>query len=487
MNAGLVGPHPDALPKGEAGAAKRIAVVGGGLAGLAAAAALSGRGFEIELFEARRQLGGRAGSFRDPASGAWVDHCQHVSMGCCTNLADFCRRTGIADAFRRDAQLHFFGPDGRQYAFAASRWLPPPLHLGPAFMRLGYLTLGERWAVAHVLWKLARTSAADDERQPTIGQWLRQHGQSAAAIERFWAVVLVSALGEEVERASLAAARKVFIDGFMSAREAYEIEVPQIPLGELYGRRLETWLAGRGVKVSLGVAVEQVEGDASRACGVVLADGSHRPFDAVVVAVPWRRVREVFSEPILSALPELAGVEQIEAAPITGIHLWFDREITSLPHAVLVGKLSQWIFNRGRRPTGEGGPPGGHYYQVVISASRNLAGRDRDDVLAEIVAELGSIWPAAQAASLLQARIVTEQAAVFSLRPGIERLRPSQQTPIANLALAGDWTRTGWPATMEGAVRSGYLAAEAILKSFGRSETLLVSDLPRGWLAKRML
>jgi squalene-associated FAD-dependent desaturase len=487
VKASLVGPHPGPLPKAEGGAAKRIAVVGGGLAGLAAAAALSGRGFEIELFEARRTLGGRAGSFRDPASGEWVDHCQHVSMGCCTNLADFCRRTGLADAFRRDRQLYFFGPDGRQYAFAASHWLPAPLHLGPAFMRLGYLTFGERLGVARALWKLAGASAADDERQPTIGQWLRHQGQSPAAIERFWAVVLISALGEEVERASLAAARKVFVDGFMSAREAYEIEVPLIPLGELYGRRLETWLADRGVKVSLGAAVEQVEGDASRACGVRLADGAHRPFDAVVVALPWRRVREIFSEPILSALPELAGVEQIEAAPITGVHLWFDREITPLPHAVLVGKLSQWIFNRGRRTGGESGPPGGHYYQVVISASRNLAGRDRDEVLTEIVAELASVWPAAKSATLLHARIVTEQAAVFSVRPGIERLRPSQQTPIANLALAGDWTRTGWPATMEGAVRSGYLAAEAILKSFGQSETLLVADLPRGWLAKRIL
>lgn len=481
-----------------AGAAQRIAVVGGGLAGLAAAAALSGRGFEIELFEARRTLGGRAGSFRDPASGEWVDHCQHVSMGCCTNLADFCRRTGIADAFRRDRRLYFFGPDGRRHSFAASRWLPAPLHLGPAFMALGYLTFGERLGVARALWKLARTNVADDERQPTIGQWLRQHGQSAAAIERFWAVVLVSALGEEVEWASLAAARKVFVDGFMSAREAYQIEVPQIPLGELYGRRLETWLAGRGVKVSLGVAVEQVEGDASRARGVVLADASHRPFDAVVVALPWRRVREVFREPMSSALPQLAGVERIEAAPITSVHLWFDREITTLPHAVLVGKLSQWIFNRGPRTGGENGSPGtsmegrapspgGHYYQVVISASRSLAGRDRDEVLAEIVAELGSIWPAAKTATLLHARIVTEQAAVFSVRPGLECLRPSQQTPIANLALAGDWTRTGWPATMEGAVRSGYLAAEAILKCFGQSETLVAADLPRGWLAKRMI
>ncbi len=138
------------------GAAKRIAIVGGGLAGLAAAAALVGRGFAITLYETRRQLGGRATSFRDSVSGELVDHCQHVSMGCCTNLADFCRRTALADQFRRDRQLHFFGPDGRRYDFAATRWLPAPLHLGPAFLRLGYLSLGERLGVARAMLRLAR-------------------------------------------------------------------------------------------------------------------------------------------------------------------------------------------------------------------------------------------------------------------------------------------------------------------------------------------
>lgn len=516
------------LPLREDANAKRIAIVGGGLAGLAAAAALSGRGFAIELFEARRQLGGRAASFRDPASGELVDHCQHVSMGCCTNLADFCRRTGIDDAFRRDRELYFFGPDGRQYSFGASRWLPAPLHLGPAFLRLGYLSLGERLGVGRALVKLARTKIDDDERQPTVGQWLRRQGQSPAAIERFWAVVLVSALGEEVEHASLAAARKVFVDGFLSAREAYEILVPQIPLGELYGRRLESWLDARGVKLWLGAPVEQVtveqvtveqvtveqvtqanveQAAAMRATGLILPGGLRPSFDAVVVALPWRRVHDVFDERALSALPELAGVGRIESAPITGVHLWFDREITPLAHAVLVGKLSQWVFNRGRRLAnepcapgaenrahspgigleGRAPSPGGHYYQVVISASRELGGRDRDEIIARIVAELASVWPAAGAAKLLQARMVSEQTAVFSARPGLERLRPPQPTSIADLILAGDWTRTGWPSTMEGAVRSGYLAAEAVLRSFGRGESILLPDLPRGRLARLLL
>ncbi|HUY35411.1 MAG TPA: hydroxysqualene dehydroxylase HpnE [Pirellulales bacterium] len=462
-------------------------MVGGGLAGLAAAVRLAEAGLAVELIEARRQLGGRATSFYDPASGQWIDHCQHVSMGCCTNLADFCRRTQIAADFRRDRVLHFFAPDGRYHPLGGCRWLPAPLHLGPSFLRLGFLSLGERLAIARMLWRLAREAPGDDTSQPTIGQWLRAGGQSARTIERFWSVVLVSALGEDVERASLAAARKVFVDGFLSARSAYELEVPLVPLGELYGKRLEAWLAEHGVAVRLGAAVERVEGDSARVTAVVLADGARRETDAVVVAVPWRRVREVFGTEMLAVLPGLEGVERIEAAPITGVHLWFDREITPLPHAVLVGRLSQWVFNRGSRTTADQEPAPAHYYQVVISASRSCAPRDRDDVVREVVGDLAAVWPAAGAARLLRWRVVSEQAAVFSVRPGIEQHRPPQRTPIANLALAGDWTRTGWPATMEGAVRSGYLAAEVVLRSLGREEKLLFPDLPRAWLARLLL
>lgn len=467
------------------GAPRRIAIVGGGLAGLASAVALAGRGFDLELYEARRRLGGRATSFFDAASGEWIDHCQHVGMGCCTNLADFCRRTGLAEFFRRDKMLYFFGPDGRCHRLSASRWLPAPLHLAPALLRLGYLSLRERLGVARAMVRLARTAPQDDGPL-TVGEWLRRQGQSSRAIELFWSVVLVSALGEELDRASLMHARKVFVDGFFSARQAYEIDVPRVPLGELYGQRLETWLKQRGVTIHLGAEVKRIEGEGTGVGKIILGDGAHREVDGVIVAVTWRRVRELFSETMLASLPELSGVEEIGAAPITGVHLWFDREVTPLPHAVLVGRLSQWLFNRGRS-AGGGSSPAEHYYQVVISASRSLAGRDRAGVVDEILAELASLWPVVRQAKLIRWRMATEQAAVFSVRPGIERLRPPQQSSVANLALAGDWTRTGWPSTMEGAVRSGYLAAEAILRSFGRQERLLVPDLKRALLAKFLL
>ncbi len=433
--------------------------------------------------------------------GELVDHCQHVSMGCCTNLADFCHRTNIADCFRRDARLHFFTAEGRRYDLAASRWLPAPLHLAPGFLQLGYLTLRERLSIARTLWRLRHHRTNEKPPSPgrepgdlpiqpdslpteTIGVWLRAQGQSEQAIKLFWEPVLISALGESLDRASLTYARKVFVDGFMVSRDGYQIEVPRVPLGELYGERLGAWLAARGVVVHLESAVTRIIGNAERVEQLLVGEQA-RPFDAMVVAVPWTRAGDLVADSQLhDVLPELDRARELESSPITGVHLWFDREITPLPHAVLVGTTSQWVFNHGAsvEPGTSNAPR--HYYQVVISASRNLAGQDREKLIQEIVTELGRVWPSARHARLLHWRLVTEQAAVFSVNPRADLIRPPQRTAIANLALAGDWTATGWPATMEGAVRSGYLAAEVILAHFGRPERIVVPDLERGTLAR---
>jgi squalene-associated FAD-dependent desaturase len=462
----------------------RVAVVGGGLAGLAAAVALSSAGCRVELFEARRSLGGRAGSFRDPTSGELVDHCQHVSMGCCTNLADFCRRTGIAQFFRRDDVLNFISPDGRLCRFRGTPLLPAPLHLAAGFMRLRFLSLRDRLGIGSAIWKLMRTSSYGAQlEEATMGLWLKRQRQSPAAIEQFWSVILVSALGEQLDRASLAAARKVIIDGFLATRDSYVLEIPQAPLGTLYGQRLVDWFAAHQVELRLGTPVRRL--DYTGKLSLSIGDGAPIEPDYVVLAAPWNKVADMLSPKISAQCKWVEGTRGIESAPITGVHLWFDRPIMSLPHAVLVGRLSQWVFNRGRRS--ETDATEGHYYQVVISASRSLAGRDRDEIVAEVRSELSAIWPEAAGAQLLQARVVTEHAAVFSARPGFEKLRPAQQTAIPELVVAGDWTDTGWPATMEGAVRSGYLAAEAILRSAGSPQTFLKPDLPRGPLARLLL
>jgi len=468
--------EPRAMNSGER---PSVVIVGGGLAGLATAVALADTDCRVRLLEARRSLGGRAGSFRDPATGETIDHCQHVSMGCCTNLADFCRRVGVADAFRRDHSLHFIGPDATEYRFAASP-LPAPFHLAPAFWRLKYLSVGERYRIGRAMWNLMRLAPGDNPSLPTVGEWLIGQHQSPRAIELFWSVILVSALGEDLDRASLAAARKVIVDGFLSARDAYVVEVPRVPLAELYGEPLLRWLAGQGIGVSLETAVRGVSLVDGRP-SVTLASGETIGCDDVVLAVPWHKLAELVDDAIAGQWPWLGEMTAVRPSPISGVHLWFDRPIMTLDHAVLPGRLSQWVFRR------DDGGERGHYYQVVISASHNLAGRDRAHVIAEVHRELASIWPQAADARLLNARLVTEHAAVFSVGPGLDCLRPRQQTTVPGVLVAGDWTATGWPATMEGAVRSGYLAAEAISRRVGDPRSFLVPDLPRGFWSRLLI
>ncbi|MBX7075065.1 MAG: hydroxysqualene dehydroxylase HpnE [Pirellulales bacterium] len=468
--------------------APRTAVIGGGLAGMAAAVALTQHGLAVELFEARRSLGGRATSYHDAGAAEVVDHCQHVSMGCCTNLRDFCRRVGIDPLLRRDETLSFIAPDGRQYRFAATPGIPAPLHLAQGLWKLGYLSRAERLSIGRALLDLAREPATRDD-EPTIGDWLRRHGQTERAIEQFWSLVLVSALSETVDRAGLRYARKVFVDGMMAHREGYTIEVPTVALDQLYGDSLLAWFARHGARARMECPVTQINPAADGRIALTMKGGAPESFDYVVLATPWRRAAELLRD-IEPLAPVMAAISRLEAAPITGVHLWFDRPITTLPHAVLVGRLSQWLFRRAVHASEDSmtksREAGGHYYQVVISASRALKQQDRDTTLSQVVKDLREVFPAAREARLLRQRLVTEREAVFSPLPGVDRLRPAQQTPVDNLFLAGDWTATGWPATMEGAVRGGYLAAEALLARLGRPQNLLVPDLPPSWIMRRL-
>ena len=475
----------------------RVAIVGGGLAGLAAAARLVECGALVELFESRRTLGGRAGSFIEPGTRVLTDHGQHVSMGCCTALADLLLRTGLDDTFETHRRLTFIGPDGRRHAFAATRLLPAPLHLLPSLLRLGFLSFAERWKIMRAIGaikgatgvppvleqqhgldsrlSLRESSATFAERKATMAErqstlpagerlqqnindqsidsWLRRQNQSQASIDRFWTPLLVSALSETLDHISLDAARKVIVDGLMASRRAYELRIPRLPLGEIFDQRLGDWLESRGARIHRLARVAQVDGDACRAWGVVLRDGRRLEFDAVIVAVEWDRVGRVLSPELTAAVPELEHVERLRPAAITTVHLAHDRPILDVPHALLVGRLGQWVF---RKPENR--------VQVVISASHRLVDMPRDQLARHIERELAEVFPAAAAARVVYRRVVVQPRAVFSPGPGSDRLRPAQETPIDNLALAGDWTATGWPATMEGAVRSGTAAADVILR-----------------------
>lgn len=440
---------------------KSVAIVGGGLAGLAAAAALGSADYQVKLFEARPFLGGRATSY--PLNAAdenspTIDNCQHVLLRCCTNLLDFYSRLGVEDRIRFYREFYWIEPGGRVSTMRRGL-LPAPLHFTGSFVGLKFLSFSDRLNVASGLLAVRyEYGKRTDLDKITMLDWLREKNQTPRSIERFWRQVLVSAVNEDLDRMAAIHGLQVFYRGFLSRADAYEMGVPAVPLRELYSD--ESWREYPAVSIELRAPVQQVRIENGRVIGIIVK-GRCITADAYVLAVPFER--------IASLAPDLPlDVSAFTHSPITGIHLWFDRSITDLPHATLLDRTIQWMFNKHE----------GRHIQLVVSASRTLTDMPRAEVIELALSELKEFFPYCGEVKVERAHVVKEVRATFSAAPQLEDKRPVSSTAIPNLFLAGDWTRSGWPATMEGAVRSGYLAAEAVTAAFGNPQRFLKPDVP---------
>jgi zeta-carotene desaturase len=416
-----------------------VIVAGGGLAGLAATAALASEGRSVTLFEARPFLGGRATSYE--IDSETIDNCQHILLRCCVNLQDFYRRLGVEKNIAYYRDIVFIEPGGRRSTLRRGL-LPAPAHFAESFLKLTFLSTSEKLAVGRAILSIEREKNRPDLDRITMQQWLLEKRQPARAIERFWRQVLVSAINEELDRMAASHGFQVFRLGFLARKDSYEMGVPAVPLGALYGS--EAWSNMGRVELRMRQPVEQIVIHDGRV-DHVLAGGKEYRADRYICAVPFEKISAIVPDfPI--------DISAFSHSPITGIHLWFDRPVTDLPHATLLDRTIQWMFNKSD----------GRYIQLVVSASRSLETMPRAEVIALAVRELADFFPAAAAAKLERAHVVKEIRATFSAAPNLEERRPLARTSVPNLVLAGDWTRSGWPATMEGAVRSGYLAAESV-------------------------
>jgi hydroxysqualene dehydroxylase len=445
---------------------RRIVVVGGGLAGLTAALECADAGVSVTLLESRSRLGGATFSVR--RNGYWLDNGQHVALRCCTSYRAFLRRLGVDHLLDVQPRLRIpvLAPDGTRADLERSASLPAPLHLTATLLRYRHLGLGERLAACRAALAL-RSLDPDDPRldRETFGSWLRRHGQSDRAIAGLWNLIALPTLNLSAESASLALAVKVFRTGLLDESDACDIAVPTVPLQLLHAEPAAAALAARGARVETEAAVEAIERDGGE-LRVRLRDREEAA-DAVIVAVPHDAVAELLPAGVVDP-QAIAG---LGLSPIVNLHLHYDRAVLAEPFAAGVGTPVQWLFDR----TASSGIGHGQLVSISISGADGELGLSRAALRERYVPALEELLPATRAAELLDFSVTRQPHATFRGAPGTRALRPGTRTGVDGLYLAGAWTDTGWPATMEGAVRSGLAAARAVLAETparGRRERL---------------
>lgn len=454
---------------------KSVTVIGAGVAGMSAACALAEAGLHVQLVERRSYLGGRASSYLHPGVNEVIDNCQHVLFGCCTNLVGFYRRIGVADRIYWTSDMTMIEPGGRRSDLGPG-WLPAPLHGLPKLLSAHAFSLADKLALARAFAVLMRPVPADSTE--SLGAWLRRNGQTQGALDRFWRLVIASALNAEIDSIAMPYAAKVIRELFMNSAFAGSMGMSRLPLSELY-TGVEQFIAQRGGSLRLNTNLEGAAWDEAARQWTIRTRTCELTSDFAIVALPFEATQN-----LLPHLPEAEGkdklarqIEQHEHWPICSVHLWFDRAITDLDHAVLLDREIHWMYNQSRLQTGRGG----HYIELVVSATRAFAALPRDAAIQQALTELAEFFPLVKEAKLEKVALIKEVRATFGVPPGIDASRPTAVSPWPNLFLAGDWVQTGWPSTMESAARSGHLAAEALCAARGEPQRILNSDLaPQG-------
>jgi hydroxysqualene dehydroxylase len=435
--------------------ARTVTVVGGGLAGITAALDCAQTGAAVTLLESRGRLGGAAYSFtRD---GLQVDNGQHVFLRCCTAYRELLDRIGAADLVTLQSRLEIpvLAPGGRRAVLRSSA-LPAPLHLARALGGYPYLSVGERLGVARAMQRLRKIDPDDPAADArSFGDWLRQQRQTSAAVETIWSLIVRPTLNLVPDAASLAQAAQVFQLGLLADRAAGDVGYAAVPLAAIHDQAARRALEQAGVSVRLRRGVTMIT-QTDAGFRIEINGAPTIESDLVILAVPPDRATRL--------LPATAGVDPHTSAtlghsPIVNLHMVFDRRVLDVPFAAGVDTPVQWVFDR----TSSAGLTGGQYLAMSLSAADEELNVPPGELRATYLPALAELLPAARGAELQAFFVTREHAATFRAAPGARAWRPGPRTALPGLLLAGCWTDTGWPATMEGAVRSGRAAAAAAL------------------------
>jgi squalene-associated FAD-dependent desaturase len=449
------------------GTLSSIVVIGGGLAGIAAACDLADAGLPVTLVEARPFLGGKTWSFRDEQTGMTVDNGQHVFLGCCMAYRHLLQRLGIEDATQMQARLRvpIFDAEHGQAALEAARVpLPAPLHLLPSFLRLPMLSWREKLRAARTLAAIARTGrrgrAAWDHL--SFADWLRAHGESENAIKHLWNLITLPTVNEDCERASAGLALMVFQEGLLRRAGGARIGCATVGLSDLLCEAATRYLRERGASIRLGCRAVALEMASDKLTGVRLLNGEILPASQIVLALPHYALAGLAPAACRSH-PFFARAARLGVSPIVGVNLWLDRVVMREPLAAVIGREeTYWVFDKGALFGLN--MPEGQYLTVSISGAHRYLNQSREQILAQVRRDLEAVFPDLRAAQISHTLVIKERQATFSAAPGSLAYRLPTETPVRGLYLAGAWTDTGWPATMEGAIRSGHAAAQAILR-----------------------
>lgn len=434
---------------------KEVLIIGGGFAGLSAGVELVSRGHHVTLIERRGHLGGRAYSFRDPLSGSVMDNGQHILMGCYTAALDFLEKIGTKDkiAFQRNLSVDFASPGRGEIGFRALP-LPNPIHLLSGFFLFRGLSLRDKWSALKLGRKFQNFEALDNKSVP---QWLESLGQSERIQERFWNPLVFAALNDRPEISSSAIFAAVLKEAMFSGRKAARIGIPTVGLSDLYTEASRDFIERKGGQFIIKSRVVRLHFQGREFQEAELEGGRRISAETLLVTVPFTALRKILPDSMLYEDPFFIPLGHLQTSPIVAINLWFDREITDRPFVGFWGTRVHWLFNKGRYF--KDGPP---YLSLVISGAREELKMPASELIDTAIRELISIYPKAAQAKLIRSMVLKEPEATLSPVVGSSKLRLPQKTPYRNFFLAGDWTDTGLPATIESAVRSAKKAVEFI-------------------------
>jgi hydroxysqualene dehydroxylase len=451
-----------------------ILIVGGGFAGLTAGVALAQAGCRVRLIEQKPYLGGRARSFVDPTTGCVVDNGQHLFMGCYHDTRRFLEAIGTLDRihFQPRLTLQFLDHQGNASSLTCPN-LPAPWHLLAGVVASNGFTSREKLEIVH-LGRALDSSSRDGlgpSGQLTVDEWLRRLGQSESLRRNFWDLVAIAAMNEDSRIAAAALFERVLRLALFRSAEDSRLGLAVTGLSECYTQAASDFIAAHGGSIETGCDVSSFLIAEGECRGVQLRDGARLEAGAVLSAIPGFAFVELLPADLLRSEPFFEGLLTLRPAPIISINLWFDQPLTDQDFIGLRGTTVQWLFNKGKilsdsgLGTSKSALPPGSYISLVISGAHTHIERSKEDLQALALRELGELIPLSREAKLVHSLIIKERFATFSPSPRAESVRPPATTPVRGLYLAGDWTATGLPATIEGAVKSGYTAAQAILNA----------------------